>query len=209
MSSLNILTPLNSIAAKLKSALAEKVKNEELIEFRARIAGLKVKQFLMDRFINSETYRSLTSGELKGEFGLTNREAAKIPDILDDIIHVYVAPNKTKANGIFTITIGIGSPAEIDYNKHGVFITEKGEAIHWLWWLLTQGTQPLVSGYSFFLKQGIGRSEIGIMVASDGFDYYVDNYFAGVEGDNWISRTIREYKVEIQKILKESLNHAS
>lgn len=204
-----IKTPTNSIAAKLKQAINNKLHKQKLIEHRATIAGLKLKDFLISKFIQSEVYFSLTGGYLRGEFGLTDKQISKIPDILDDIINIYVEHTVEKDKGIFKVRIGIVNLNDFDPNKHGVFITEKGEAIHWLWWLLTQGTNSVVEGYSVFFKQGIGRSEMAIMIQSEGFNYSIDNYFAGTENDNWITRVIRAHQKEIENILKENLNHAS
>lgn len=206
---LEIITPTNSIVAKLKQAINKKLSKEQLIEHRATIAGHAVRNFLISKFMQSEVYFSLTGGYLRGEFGLTDKQVSKIPDILDDLIHVYIQHTEEKEKGIFKVKIGIVSPADFDPNKHGVFISEKGDAIHWLWWLLTQGTQPVVEGYSVFFKQGIGRSEMAIMVKSEGYNYSIDNYFAGTENDNWITRVVKAHQKEIEVILKGKLNHAS
>lgn len=202
---LKILTPNSLIEKRIKAAINKALYKEDKLHYKFEILTTELNQMLRLKFLNSDTYDSLLYADLKGEFGLTDAEAGKIYDIIVDIVQVEVAlVRNPKVNGLITLEIGFIDKADIDYSVHGVFTTEKGDVIPWLEWLLTAGQNEVVPDYNVFLKQGIGRSELGIMIKPiDGTgSYSIDSYFAGTEGDNWITKTLYSSINEIKSTIK-------
>ena len=202
-----ILTADNIITRDIKTAINKALYNKGVLRPKTDILVLKLQKFLIQKFLESDTYDSLIYGELRAEFGLDDEEVANIYTILTEIIQVEFNIYNTKVNNLVTLEVGLVNKEDIDFNVHGVFYTKKGVAIHWLYWLLTQDENEVVPDYALYLKQGAGRSEMAIMILpKDGSGgYRVEGYFAGTEKDNWITRTLRLNKEQIIKIISETL----
>jgi hypothetical protein len=104
------------------------------------------------------------------------------------------------------ITIGVIDNDDLDLSELGVYTTENGDKIHWLYWLLMKGTDVVVPDYNVKFIQGAGRSHMAIMVRDDYVGYHVDDQYAGVEGYNWITRTLKTNKQEFLNIVKKYIN---
>lgn len=202
-----ILTANNIITKDIKTAINKALFVKAVLKPKTDVLVINLREFLIQKFLDSETYDSLIYGELRAEFGLDDEEVSNIYTMLNDIIHVYFNIYNTKVNNLVTLEVGLVDKEDIDFNTHGVFYTKKGEPIHWLYWLLTQDENEVVPDYALYLKQGAGRSEMAIMILpKDGSGgYRVEGYFAGTEKDNWITRTLRANKEEIVKIISQTL----
>lgn len=72
----------------------------------------------------------------------------------------------------------------------------------WLYWLLTQGTATIVSGYEY-KPDNSGRSGGGTMVA--GRAWRVPPQFSGTLENNFIIRALQNREKELTSILEEAL----
>lgn len=87
----------------------------------------------------------------------------------------------------------------------GNIVTEKGQNLHWMDWLLFAGNQSIVIGYTFLAKPGQGRSQGGIM-RNKGI-WRVPPEFSGTEDDNFLTRAMNNPNNEgqIQEVLRRHL----
>lgn len=193
------------LQSDIKKAIITKFDDSLL---RERIQGLidELSQFFYLKFVQSDTFVSMMTGDLKGEFGFTDAYLNNIDDICIEITRVYLDYKVSRTKDFLTVIIGINDKEKIDYSDIGVFTTEKGEQIHWLYWLLTQGTTPVVPDYNVLLKSGAGRSHMAVMYKRDGDAYSVNPEHAGVVGDNWITRILDQNKDEFISILKKAFS---
>jgi len=75
-------------------------------------------------------------------------------------------------------------------------------SLPWLYWLLTQGTATIISGYTY-QPDNSGRSGGGTMVS--GKAWRVPPQFAGTTEDNFIIRAFKNRDKELKSILEEAL----
>lgn len=204
-----ILDADNIITQKIKTALNKKIYIEGALNAKLIRLSERLHQLLYINFFKSETYISLTSGELRAEFGLDESSVNDLPELVKKLVSVTVIINSVpKINNMVTISIGFSDYDDIDFSKDGAFVTEKGDIVNWLWWLLSAGEAEIanIDQYSVYLKQGHGRSHMAVMIKSVGQSYSVDGYFAGTPHDNWITRTLRENIGALSNIIKEVMN---
>lgn len=209
MDNFTILEGDNIITQRIKTALNKKIYSEGALNSKLIRLSEKLHQLLYINFFKSETYISLTSGELRAEFGLDENSVNNLPELVKKLVSVTVMINSVpKVNNMVTISIGFSDYEDIDFSKDGMFVTEKGDIINWLWWLLSAGESEIatIDQYSVYLKQGQGRSHMAVMIKSVGQSYSVDGYFAGTPHDNWITRTLRENIGALTTIIKEVMN---
>lgn len=203
---LKITTHHNTISASIRQAINKQMKSGALKDKFFRLTD-HIRDLLFDAFIHSDTYHSLTGGHLRGEFGLTDTQVSKLPDLVKKFIDVEIEIS-SKKGGLYSIALRFSDYDEIDFATDGAFVTEKGDIINWLWWLLSAGDSTIesIDGYNVYFKQGQGRSGMAIMLETDGQSYSIDGYFAGTPTDNWITRTLRYNINSIAATIKEVMN---
>ena len=201
--SFKITTPSNVITNNIKKALS---KNYDNVYNKLNLITQEISNFLYDAFLNSDTYKSLQNGELRAEFGLSDFQLNSLYEVIYDIIGVSteIIPSANKKQFLkLNITF---IDENFDPTTTGYFVTKKNDKIHWLYWLLYEGTSTVVPDHFVLFKQGAGRSGMAVMIQKSGSSYSVDPDFAGVDGDNWITRTILSNKKEITNIIGNILN---
>lgn len=205
ISDLKITTPITKIQGDIKDAITKKFDNTIL---KKRIDNLnqELANFFYLKFLKSDTFISMLIGELRGEFGFSDSYLNNIEDICAAISAVYLDYKVLKGKDFLKIVIGVHDKNDIDYEEIGVFTTEKGERIYWLYWLLTQGTTPVVPRYDVYPIQGAGRSHMAVMISNDITSYSVDPRYAGTENDNWVTRILDANKEEFLSIIKKNFN---
>lgn len=209
MDNFTIIEGDNVITQRIKTALNKKIYNDGALNAKLIRLSEDLHHLLYISFFKSETYISLTSGELRAEFGLDENAVNDLPELVKKLVSVTVNINSApKVNNMVTITIGFSDYDDLDFSKDGVFTTEKGDIINWLWWLLSAGESEIenIDQYNVYLKQGYGRSHMAIMIKTEGQSYSVDGYFAGTPHDNWVTRTLRENIDKIKSIIKEVMH---
>ena len=202
---LSIITPNTKIQGDIKNAIVKKFDNT-LLKKRIDNLNIELANFFYLKFLKSDTFISMLIGDLRGEFGFSDSYLNNIEDICAAISAVYLDYKVLKGKDFLKIIIGVHDKNDIDYEEVGVFTTEKGEKIYWLYWLLTQGTTPVVPGYDVYPIQGAGRSHMAVMIKNDITSYSVDAQYAGTEEDNWVTRILDENKEEFLSIIKKNFH---
>lgn len=161
------------------------------------------------RITNSPEYESITGGSLRGELGLPDG-VGRISRVIDqwvDGIRVRVSIGTGKILG--TITIGminsdysdvLGLPdAVLSYtNSKG-----KTVSLDWLKWLLREGEGTIISEYDFS-PSNKGRTGLGVMIKRRG-GWKVPSQFAGVDDDNFVTRSFEGIAKDIEIIIRQEL----
>lgn len=178
------------------------------IELKAKIAFAK-------NIRESPTISSLLNGKLKADFGLDDEMSTKA---VNELIS-YVSNN---VNVVFNIGRDKQSVASISLTIPPVdtsaFLTAisgsyqsvggyGGGQVNWLQWLLTKGTTVVIDGFS--VEYGpFENSRSGAALMVEGGAFRVDPEFAGVEGDNFITRAINQSLNELRTILRDELQRS-
>jgi len=206
--SIKILTSDAGIAQKVKAAIYKETQKAPFVAKLHKMAN-KLQKFIVKKIIASETFNSLSRGILRAEFGLDDFEVSNLDQTVNDVIHITVYHEAN--GGSFKIIIKFITE-DLDLTEVGAYnyTNSEGETqeIHWLFWLLTQGTDTVVSNRVVMMRPGLGRSEFAVMITPKaGGSYSVEGYYAGTPTDNWITRTIHSNIKEIEKIIKDTLSN--
>lgn len=143
-------------------------------------------------------------GSLNAQFGFVQGTA---PEAVDAICAAVANAVQVEFNVKDNLDGGIifyFQPNDF-YNVLGISqanIPALSGSLPWLYWLLTQGTATIVSGYTY-QPDNSGRSGGGTMVS--GKAWRVPPQFAGTIEDNFITRALQNREKELRSILEEAL----
>lgn len=162
----------------------------------ARLSVNKIINLTRIHLKNSETYKALTQpgGLLAGHFGLPiGTEKGVVDEIVDYIsgrIELKVATFQQENDQLIGGMDIILNKSVLTYltQRHGSFVvTEKGQTIPWLDWLLFAGDEIILTGFRIKFKAA-GRSGQAIMIPQ-GY-WRVPPAYSGTEGNNWITEEL-------------------
>lgn len=206
-----IITPINEIE-KMVIAECIRIGNKEFPSVAPKIESA-IRFSALDIFKNTEEYKSLVNGILKGHFGL---EIGSAQQMVDDVVH-------TACNGIsvaFTRLSNRGgnisggfriSGFQSDFNDLLALdsshqITDKGQDLPWLEWLLLEGDRIIIYDYYFapggFYKTS--RSGQGIMIFEEKAYWKVPAKYAGTKNKNWITKAVESLLLILGDIIEST-----
>lgn len=167
-----------------------------------------IKQILSEKIRSEPVYASLISGRLRYEFGIPR--ASAINSVVDDIVNtvsVRVIPiKKTSRNitgGLDITLVNIGS--NILQNKNAVVNDmERGYVLPWLKWLLFDGSSPIIVDYHVEFGQ-YPKSRTGRAIMAKGGRWGISTQYAGVESNNWLTRSVSKSRDQIVSIISSKL----
>lgn len=144
-----------------------------------------VRQLIVETIKREPEYNSLLEGQLLGEFGLLspNEKLSALLTAWSEEISVTIRGSSLMIEAIFA-----------DFNKvlslnEARQVTEKGEYLDWLNWLLIQGDKTIIKEYHVKSYSGpASRTGLAIMVKKG--KWSVPSQYAGTIRDNWITRAI-------------------
>lgn len=179
-------------------------RNQILKKFdrKQQVISSRITEEIADILRETETFQSLKSGTLKGHFGLTDHiDLDRIVDEIAKDIRIY-----RRGKNVTVDIVQDSFRAALDL-EDATQITEKGEELPWLHWLLFEGNRIIISDHRFKPIVGAGRSNLGIMVQK-GF-WRVPSQYSGTHQSNWITRALEEDMSRvgdrINKILEQEL----
>lgn len=152
-----------------------------------------VKRNMFQSITSQPEWISIRQGELRVELGLLDGETRllKILEVWIDSVKINFKKFKNYSRGLLG---GIEILAvNSDYSDvlslaEANFLTEKGEILPWLNWILTAGTNILVADYEIRFGVNVGRTGNGYMILGGGWG--ISPQFAGTPNDNFITRAI-------------------
>lgn len=202
--SIKIVESTSSITKKINQGIAN-IFNKTLSKQRDAILR-QVKPIIHSALIDSPEIRSLSFGELRIDFGLTSDPSQQIANAIVNSLDVKSQRASATSIGVKGGLLITMQP--IDYNNLFSLplaeqITEKGESLPWLQWLLTFGQQVIIA--DFGVEYGPrGRSGGGIMI-SHRRPFKVRSGYAGTPDDNFITRAVERVSPEIKGIIRKAM----
>lgn len=203
------------ITTKVDGDLEKKILRALLPEIniylKKSLAGIKPQlKFLIQGSIeNSPEYQSLLGGQLQAELGVPDPEPA-LKDAVDGLlagIKVNVRTAQIAGNSIiagFEIGVLSSSLQEV-FSASSSYLTEKGQTIPWLDWLLTLGDTIILRDYE--VKLGFSKnSRTGLGTMVNGLrGWRVPSQFSGTVDDNFLTRALENLDVHIQDIISKEM----
>ena len=206
---LSILESIADISKQVVSAFAQQVKS--LFNKAQPKIEKDLRQLISNAIRSQPEYSSLKSGSLRYEFGLEDSSVVdRIVDRFVESIHVntnIVDTSKSTINAelIFSI-IAQEDLSEILSSTEASFVTEKGETIPWLEWLLLRGSEPIILTHRILIKPtNYSRTGQAIMIPTKSGSWRVPPSYVGTVENNWITRAISSIESNINSVLSKHI----
>jgi hypothetical protein len=191
----------------------ERFKKNVINELRERAKSLvqrnyskirrAVKPVIVDAIYDCPEMESLRSGKLRYDLGVKADPTLLISwSVADTMKLQYAYSNQYIFN--FSISIQPGKYENLLDLPQSVFISENGKKVPWLEWLLTNGTKVIMADFGVLYKEGAGRTD-GAITVKNVTPFMIDPAFAGVSGDNFISRALNKNAQKIQQAAWQTL----
>ncbi len=181
----------------------------------APIIETKARLVLARTISESPVIDSLLNGKLMVDFGLTSEIARSatnqiIAQISKDVtVKLQPAKDKNTIGSLIFIVPPISSALAASISD-GRYISQGqygGGEVTWLEWLLTKGTTVILDDFEVVQTVDYddrSRSGGGFTIKT-GVGFRIEPPFAGIEGDNFLTRAIALATNEIQAIIKKEL----
>jgi len=195
----------SEIEKKINIAIAEEL--NLLIKKRNEKAKRQLKVAIHKWIMAQPEIDSLQSegvpNTLNSQFGLLPGEAVvAVADIINSVvesIEVNIKPIDSRLNGGVDFLVQPSSLRNLLGLPSGFVISSSGP-LHWLSWLLTEGTSTIVYGFTY-TPDISGRSGGGTMTS--GGVWRIPPQYSGVESDNFITRALLGNDRELAAILMD------
>jgi len=206
MITLKILEPISVIERRVNKAFSEEI-NKRIRKNKNGVI-IKLKEATRNWIIEQPEIQSLKSntvpGELSSLFGLPVRKNREIVEsVINSIaqsLQSIISPVNQKLEGKIEFNFQplnfsnlLGLPA-------GFTLTEKGESLHWMDWLLNRGSQTIIYGYRYVPGIGLGRSGGGNM--GKGGAFRVPPMYSGTATNNFVIRLFNNRESEVSTIIR-------
>ena len=193
-----------AIALKINKGLAN-IFNKRIFR-QANSIESQIKPLVSAALLSSPEIQSLSSGTLRIDFGLTQDPSADIVNAITNSLSVQAQKAVASASGIkggVLITLQPTDYSNLFSLPSAVQITEKGEVLPWLEWLLTLGQQLIIADfgveYGPYGRTGGGRMVEGVAA------FKVNSQYAGTIDNNFITRAINPILPQIRNIIIKAL----
>lgn len=196
------------IIKKILEALVPLVQTK--LDVAIQKINVDLKNLIKNAIASQQEYNSLTSanGQLRLEFGIS--DTSLVDNAISALVETAIVKNKkirTSGRGLtggFTIEL-MPDNAILSIAKTFSVITEKGTALPWLQWLLFNGISPIIKEYEVeFGPNPRSRTGGAVMVPSSSV-WRVPPDYAGVAGNNWITKTIDDLEKPIINIFNKHI----
>jgi hypothetical protein len=191
----------NEILRRLMKALAVEIN----LHFNSKLVQINkiVREMLRQEVMASREWADITGADSKLRFqlGIVNAEP-KMTKVLDQWIESVsvrlnaVRPSGKDFKGGIEIVAVPSDYADVLGLPDVITVTNKGQELNWLKWLLLDGGGVIVSGWHVLYKPGSGRTKGAIMVKKGSWS--VPDYAAGDNSNNFITRAIQRIIVPME-----------
>lgn len=167
----------------------------------------KIINLVVDALSRSPEIISLQSGSLKYDFGLDTDPTQEIIYAVANSTYVYFKNfrfNKNTVTNVLSVYIQPEDFRNLLTSGFAQTITNNGQVLPWLTWLLTAGDSIVITQYH--VDYGMyAASRSGGAIMKPGGVFKVDSEFSGTVDNNFITRAIKGYEGEITDIIRNSL----
>jgi len=205
----------STISKKIKEAMKEKIKDKfvEILIDVIQEFQLRLEEEIKEAILESDIYASLSEeSELGGDLGVSDSTLDLFEDNIHKLFSIKLDQNSAQSSGgpgsLFQIAFNIDPnplPEDLSDTSLGfAYYTGAGELKTWLAYLL-YGDDNYNPGHTVVTSPGFGRTNIKIMVETDGVDYKLKSDIAGSVSNHWVIDTITDIFPDLQRIFKKTL----
>lgn len=195
---------LNELARKLNIAIPKAIPGIKE-DIQAKVKRL---------FVQTDVYNSLINGPLDAHFGLPRGSAIERLDAIIDTIAENAEVNFHRVNrrgnglvGGISVGILIKTFEDILSLPAAHVLTEKGEDLPWLEWLLIRGDEIIIANYKIRFGNYPKRSRSGkaIMIEDDASAWKVPIGASGTINNNWLTQAVRDSRDFFSQVILRSV----
>ena len=194
---LRLITTGAEISRDILSRCADEI-NRRIFTGTARNDIRRITQAILEFYIMSQPeYDSLKGGVLKAELGVEDTAAIdRIIKLWVRGVDVVVAPATVVGSKIIGDIIITAIPADYSdvlSSSAASYITDKGETVPWLSWLLLQGDNIVIATHRAVYdpdKSKSSRTGTDIMLPTDTEGWRVPPEFSGTVDNNFVTRAV-------------------
>jgi hypothetical protein len=195
----------SQIEKKINEAIAKEL--NKLVNKSSKRVSERIKMALEGWITSQPEIASLQSegvaGELNAQFGLTMGQgaiaSAEIIQAVLSTLEVKIRPIDSRLRGGVDFNIQPSNFRTLLDLPSGFVVTDSSP-LHWLNWLLMEGTKTIVYGYSY-TPDFSGRSGGGTM--KKGGVWRIPPQYSGSQQDNFITRALKGRDKELSSILQD------
>ena len=196
------------ISKKILNALTKEV-NKSLKKVSSRKMLAPLQKIIGDSLAKSDEIASLSSGQLRYDFGIPAGIDVVTPIISAVVGGIFIQSSPVKlVGGQFKGSVQFHmQPTDMSNLlslPQGMITSEKGASLPWLQWLLTLGDQIIVADFGVVYGTGLGRSGGGQM-ASAARPFKVNSRFSGTIDNNFVTKAIYKKRKDIANLIKGSM----
>jgi hypothetical protein len=208
---IKLIDSAKSVTSKILKAIVGKL-NRAVSSSKASILS-DLKTQVVEWLNDEQVIRDLRgSGSLNAEIGLPAGHAASAADLIVNAVVESMDINFKQFNERMAGGMSIGIQP-LDFQNllnigKATILTEKGQQLNWLEWLLKSGSRIIVRDYSIEYGRYAKRSRSGegaIMVERKSGGWRMPAQYAGVEENNFITRAFEGRESEISKIISKRI----
>jgi histone H3/H4 len=203
------------IQKQVKKVMKEKVKDKfvEILIETIQEFKLTLEEEIREAVLESDIYADLADKDgLGGELGITDDTLDLFESNIDKLFDIKLDKDSVQTSGgddpKFTIAFNISPdplPENLSDSSLGfAYYTGGGELKPWLAHLL-YGDEDFNSGYQVKDAPGFGRTNLKIMIKTDGVDYSIQSDIAGSPNSHWVTETIVEIFPDLQQLFRATL----
>lgn len=203
------------IQKQIKKVMKEKIKDKfvEILIDALQEFKLILEQEISESILESDIYADLSDKDgLGGELGLTDDTLDLFESNIDKLFNIKLDKDSVQTSGgddpKFTIAFNINPdplPENLSDSSLGfAYYTGGGELKPWLAHLL-YGDDNFNTGYQVKDAPGFGRTNLKIMIQTDGVDYKIQSDIAGSSENHWITETIVEIFPDLQQLFRATI----
>ena len=205
----------STISKKIKEAMKEKIKDKfvEILINTIQEFKLVLENEIREAILESDIYANLADeDDLGGDLGVNDEILNKFENNVDKLFSVKLDQNSVKTSGgpnsLFQIAFNVDPnplPEDLsDVSLGFAYYTGSGKLMRWLAQLL-YGDEDYNPGHTVVTSPGFGRTNMKIMVETDGVDYKLKSDIAGTVNNHWVIDTITEIFPDLQRLFKKAL----
>ena len=201
------------------ASIQKKILEEMRSQIRSKMGTIQlplqeaIKDYISLSIKNSNFYNNFMTGKLKTQLGVvdTSLSMSQIIDALKSTVVITVGQIAIYGGSQIKCIITIQAVPDDFQAALSVpmaqYLTDKGEIIPWLSWVLFEGSSPVVLDYEMvFGKSEFSRTQDAIMRTKPGQKWRIPSEFRGTAHTNFIYRALNDNIPELEKILDDLLS---
>lgn len=208
MRRLQIVESTEQIKARILFEVRSEV-NKRLRRYSSVISR-KIGALVGDAIMSSEHVKSLVSGQLKADFGLSDEMAEQaLKELIQEIRSTITVKLEISSGMAFSLRVSFIKTGISQLLSNIGEYDSNGNSIQWMKWLLLNGSEIIIQDFFVYndTSKETSRSKMAIMVPSGSSNktFRVDPIFAGTEDDNFVIDAINSVMLKSLEIIKEYL----